>query len=181
MEQIEKLETTISGWFKDLPRMPKNITSWLADNIWWLTIVGVVLSVFAVLSALSLVLWVLGISGIAASSIPAAYGGYAAGAAISVSLVSVLVSIIGFIFTTILMILAISPLKEKKKKGWTLLFAVLLINFAFSAVGNIVGFNVVGLFFTVLWAAVEAYVLFEIRGYFGVKSKQASKKVEAKA
>lgn len=175
MEQIEKLETMISGWFKDLPRLPKGLTDWLADNVWWLTIVGVVLSVFAVFSALSLLMLAFGITGLALGGV---YGGYAASAVVGVALISVLASIAGFVVTTIIMVLAISPLKEKKKKGWTLLFVVLLLSFAFSVVANLISFNVVGILWAVIWAVVEAYVLFEIRGYFGVTSKKETKKVE---
>ena len=118
MEQIEKLETTISGWFKDLPRLPKGFTDWLADNLWWLTVIGVVLSVLGVLSILSIVLVAFGLTGLALGGVPGAYGGYAAGAVVGTVLIATLVSIAGFVLTIILMALAISPLKEKKKKGW---------------------------------------------------------------
>lgn len=177
MEQIEKLETTISGWFKDLPRLPKGFTDWLADNVWWLTIVGVVLSVFAVFSALSLLMLAFGITGLTLGGV---YGGYAASTVVGVALISVLASVAGFVVTTIIMVLAISPLKEKKKKGWTLLFVVLLLSFAFSVVANLISFNVVGILWAVVWVAVEAYVLFEIRSYFGVRHKADTAKPSPK-
>lgn len=180
MEQIEKLETMVSGWFKDLPRLPKGLTDWLADNVWWLTIIGVVLSVFGILSILSVAFIALGLSGLAIGSVSSIYGGYTVGALAGVALTALLVSVVGIALTTILMALAISPLKEKKKKGWTLLFVVLLLSFGFSAVTNLISFNIVGILVAVIWAAVEAYVLFEIRSYFGVKHKTEPAKPTSK-
>ena len=181
MEQLEKLETTVGGWFKDLPRLPKEFTRWLADNLWWLTIIGIVLSIFAVLAALAILLAAFGLTGLALSGVPGAYSGYAAVSAVAgVAMLGVIVSVIGFVVTTILMVLAINPLKEKKKRGWTLLFAVLLLSFAVAVVSNVITFNLVGVLLAAFWAAVEAYILFEIRSYFGVKHKAESAKPSPK-
>jgi hypothetical protein len=43
METINKLETTVAGWYTGLPHLPKTFTQWLAANVWWLALIGVVL------------------------------------------------------------------------------------------------------------------------------------------
>ena len=49
MESIHKLENMIEGWLKPLPHLPTQWRKWLADNLWWITLVGVVLSVIGVI------------------------------------------------------------------------------------------------------------------------------------
>lgn len=171
METIEKLETTIGGWFKDFPRLPKGLTAWLADNIWWLTIVGIVISVFASFVALSALLFIFGISGFTLT----VSNGFLWSAVAGIALISALVGIAGLLIDVVLMAMAVSPLKMKAKKGWTLLFVLLLFNFAFAVAGSLVSLNIIGVLAAALMAGVEAYILFEIRSYFGVTRKVASK------
>lgn len=43
----------IAGWTKGLPHLPKAFTSWLAQNAWCLTIIGVAGGGFSLLAALN--------------------------------------------------------------------------------------------------------------------------------
>ena len=49
MKSIYKLEKMIESWLKPVPHLPTEWRKWLADNAWWLTIIGVVLSTISVL------------------------------------------------------------------------------------------------------------------------------------
>ena len=52
MKSIYKLEKMIESWLKPVPHLPTEWRKWLADNAWWLTIIGVVLSTISVLGML---------------------------------------------------------------------------------------------------------------------------------
>jgi hypothetical protein len=166
MDQVHNLEKTVAVWYKNVPHLPKEFTKWLSDNIWWLVVIGVVVSVLALLALIPLALFAFGLSA-GANAIYPTYttGGY------GVLWVGVLVSIVSFVVITVLEAMAISPLKAKAKKGWTLLFIVALVNLAFSVLSDIVNLNLFSIVLTVLWAAVHGYFLFEIRNYFGATHK----------
>lgn len=174
MEQLNKFEKTVAQWYKNVPHLPKGFTDWLAENVWWLVIIGVALSLFAIPALLGALLLAMGIS--------ASFGVYGAGVTeagfFGVVWLAAILSLAGIVVTTILEIMAISPLKAKKKRGWTLLFAVALFNLAFAIVSNIVTFNLVGAVFAVIWAGVWGYFLFEIHSYFGAHHKVAAKTTE---
>jgi len=177
MEAVHNLEKTVAEWYKGLPHLPKELRTWLGTNVWWIVIVGVVLSVFAAFAAISALLIILGLGGLGAG-LGANYG-YGYGAAVSASIgvawLWSLVALAGLVVTLVLMLMAINPLKAKAKRGWTLLFVVLLVNIAVGVVQGLGGFNIASIFFALLWGAVEGYFLFEIRDQFG----KAPAKVEA--
>lgn len=177
MEVLSKLEHTVMGWLKSVPHLPVEVRKWLGDNVWWLAAVGAVLSG---LVALGLFLAILGDLASLSGPVVSYY--------VSTSFVTwvIIKTIVSFVFLglqCLLLALAVSPLKEKQKKGWVLLFASLLL----SAVSVVVratltlsAFNfITDIIFGALLLAVSAYFLFEIHGEFahverskGVKSKK---------
>ena len=178
MEAVRSLEKTVAEWFKNAPHLPVGLRAWLGDNIWWLVVIGVVISVLGLLALIPLTLLTLGLSTVAVTTVPGAYG-YAAGGLIGIAWVGVLLTLATLIVTTVLLAMAISPLKVKAKKGWTILFVIAIASAVLGALGNVITFNLGGLLWTAIWAALEAYLLFEIRGQFGVKpvTKPAAKKL----
>ncbi len=172
MEAVRNLEKTMAEWYKGLPHLPKDLRKWLGDNLWWITTVGIVLSVFAVFAAISALLLIFGLAGATAGLAPYGYGGTVA-AGIGAAWLWSLLAIASSVITILLMLAAVNPLKVKAKKGWTLLFVVLLVNVAFNLLQALGSFNVAGLFFALLWGAVEGYFLFEIRGEFGKAAAKA--------
>lgn len=178
MDQLKKLEKTVATWYKDVPHLPKSLTDWLADNVWWLVVIGVVLSIIGIVTIVPLLLFAFGLSAGVATTLGSTYAGYTTGFA--GLWLGVLISVTALVVTTVLELAAITPLKNKAKTGWLLLFAVAVINFVFSVVGDLVTLNIFSLVLSVLWAAVWAYFLFEIRGHFGVKHS-TEKKEKAKA
>lgn len=178
MELVHSLEKTLSQWYAKAPHLPVGGRKWLADNVWWLAIVGVVLSVFGALSIIGIVFAAFGLSAMVATS---AYSPYVAGAFGAVWL-SALVGLASIVVTAVLLLMAVSPLKAKAKKGWMLLFIVALISLALQVVSGLVAFDFGGILVAVFWSAVGAYFLFEIHEYFGAKApaKTPAKAVPAK-
>jgi len=178
MNLLSKLERTINGWLKDVPHLPSNVRKWLGDNVWWIVVIGTVLSGIAVLGLLGAIFTHLGSLGSPVMSY------YASSTFVGLLLLN---AIVGLVFTGIefaLMALAISPLKAKQKKGWVLIFAAWLVSIIGMIVGAVLTLNplsfVGNLIFGTIWIAITAYFLFEIHGEFahverskGVKKKKA--------
>jgi uncharacterized membrane protein YhaH (DUF805 family) len=162
MEALHKLEDMIEGWLKPVPHLPNAWRKWLAENAWWLTLIGVVLSVFAVFGLLSAASIFGATSGLYGSVIYNAvvetHGG--------LWLTSIYVSLILLVITVIVEAMAISPLKALSKKGWDLMFLAYVIGVISGLVGAILNIDILSLIWTAIGAAIGAYVLFEVRGHF---------------
>ncbi|MNR22145.1 hypothetical protein D3C85_1390850 [compost metagenome] len=160
MESIRKLEYTVAQWYEKAPHLPVKGQVWLAQNIWWIGLVGLVIGAFGVLSVLAVTFW--------ASTAIGVYGGVAGAIVGSLAFIAVLIALAFSIVLLALLGMAIAPLKAGKKKGWDLLFISALLSLASTAVGFLLSFNfgslIVGLFGT----AVMGYFLFEIHSYFKV-------------
>ncbi|MEI7917925.1 MAG: hypothetical protein WCH58_00920 [Candidatus Saccharibacteria bacterium] len=161
MESIKKLEDQIEKILKPLPHLPADARKWLGTNIWWLTIIGVVIDGFALLSiynaATVLDKFANFYSAIGVSNV----SGWTAPLVSSLALLAV---------TAVLMAMAISPLKESKKKGWDLLFLAAIVGVLSSVVSAVLNFSAGGIVSSLIGAAfsaaVSAYFLFEIRSQF---------------
>ncbi len=155
MQYIDSVSSTVAKWMKDVPHLPKGLTKWLAENSWWLTIIGVVLSVFAVFSLL--------VAMTAGSAVLVAVGAPAIG---GMFFVSSLVALVGTGISVVAEAMAIAPLKAMKKRGWDLMFFVLLVSVAMGIVGSLLTANVGGILFGLIGAAIGAYVMLEFKQYF---------------
>jgi uncharacterized BrkB/YihY/UPF0761 family membrane protein len=156
MQQLSSLEQALAGVFKDLPHLPKVVRDWLVENAWWLVIIGVVLGAIGVLGLLPTLL--------VGSVVVGYYAGAVAGGSV---MVSGIVSIAVLVLTIVIEAMAIQPLKQKKKRGWDLLFLAALISIAGSLVGAVIGGNVVGgIVGTLIGAAIGGYILFELRDHY---------------
>lgn len=173
MKQVEKVENLLAGWLKPLPHLPVSFTKWVAANIWWIVFVGVILSVISTLFMIGALFTIISLLGASTSF----YGYYIAPAYTIWSVLASVVSIIFMVATVVLSAMAISPLKISRKKGWTLLFLVLLIQAVSAVVGAILSFSIVGfitgVIFGAIGVAISAYCLYEIRSYFGSGVKAA--------
>ncbi len=170
MEAVRSLEKSLGQLYKSAPHTPVTFRKWLGENVWWIALIGVVLSVLSLLVLIPLTFAALGLGAFVATS------PYASGYSYASNGVVALVSLTSLVVTTILMAMAISPLKAKAKKGWTLLFISALVSLALSAVIDIIILDVFGLLMTVIWAAIAGYLLFEIHSEFGGKHAVKSKK-----
>ena len=157
MESIKKLEDMIAGLLKPLPHIPADWRKWISENIWWITLVGVVvdgLAALAIYQAATYInqltnLW--SVVGVSASS------GWTTSMMISIAL---------FILSAVIMAMAITPLKEMKKKGWDLLFMSAIVSVVASVFNYGYGDIVTSIIGAAIGAVVGMYFLFEIRSHF---------------
>lgn len=176
MKLLSKLEQMVLGWLKSVPHLPIGVRKWLGDNAWWIAAIG------AVLTGIS-ALWLL----VALFSNMALLGGpatayYASTTFVAWLVVTTLVSLVFAVLYCVLLSTSVSPLKEKQKKGWVLLFAVWLVGVLAVVVNAVLTLNpltfITSIIFGALWLAVTGYFLFEIHGQFAHIEK--SKGVKAK-
>lgn len=181
MELLQKFEKTVHGWIKDVPHLPEAFRKWLAQNVWWIVLIGVILGGIGLITSFFGLIVTASLIG-APSNAWFTYGGVTAW--------TVVVGAIGLVFSAIgvtINAIAISPLKVMKKKGWVLLFLSLLVSVLALVVTTILNFNLLTLFanivFGAVFVAIAAYLLFEIHPYFGVikATKKSAKKPTKKS
>ena len=168
MESVNKLEKTIEGWLKPIPHLPATWRKWLGENLWWLTLIGVILSVIVVFTIIGAMFTAMSFLG----SVNSIYGMYGITTA-SYSgwwMMASVASLVFMVVTVAISSMAISPLKVQKKKGWDLLFLVFIVNIVSSVVSVILNFNMMtlipGLIGTAIGAAISAYFLLEVKSQF---------------
>lgn len=172
MDSVRRLEETVATWYKSAPHLPAEVRKWLSENAWWITLIGVIVSAIGIVSVLFFSL-------LAGAALTALAGGLGAIAGVGIFL-GVLLSVLLGAVTIVLGGMAINPLKALQKKGWTLLFWVLLLEAASVVLTNVLGMNFFGLIWGMIWTAVGGYFLFEVRDRFDGKDATERKKVVAK-
>lgn len=165
MQQLSSLEESLAKALKDVPHLPKGLRDWLVENAWWLVIVGVAFGVIALFSLIP--------SLFVAASFVSAYVGAGYGTAI---IISGVIAIVVLIATIVIEAMAIQPLKEKRKRGWDLLFLSSLIGIGGSLVQAVVGGNIVGgILMVAVTAVIAFYLLFELRPHYLAKPATVKK------
>lgn len=172
MELISKLEKTVAGWLKPIPSLPKTVQKWLAENLWWIALVSVILTAISIL----VLIGAIGTWSTYSSSITAIYGtslglaSYAPG-----WIIGTIITLIFSALITLLMAIAIKPLKSMDSKGWRLLFFVYVLSALQVVVNSVMTLNVVsfifGIIFGAIGLAIGGYFLFQIKSYFGSTAK----------
>jgi hypothetical protein len=172
MKLLHDLEIRLLSYIKNVPHLPASAQKWLGQNVWWIVLIGVIISALAALFSL------LAIFGLIAllNSPQNVYYVYGSG----VTSYMVVTSFVGLAFsiaTLLLSAFAIQPLQRREKKGWVLLFAAWLVSVVSIIVGAILTLNPVSFIFSLLVGAlvtgVSGYFLFEIHSQFGHSAKPA--------
>lgn len=173
MELLAKLEKRVAEWLKDVPHLPVTGQKWLAQNIWWIAIIGLVLSSIQLLAEIVRLLNWMSVMG----SYVASY--YVTAGITSWAIVTSLISLAFLAVNIILLAMAINPLRARVKKGWVLLFATWLVSILAVVVTSIISLSVVGvvigLLFGLIFLAVVGYFLFEMHGQFAHQTHAAKK------
>lgn len=167
MNMMKKLETKLADIFSQLPHLPANVRLWLAQNIWWIVMV------VTVIIAINLFLFTIGALLVGALFTA---GGFLVGGPIGGAIggIALVISTIIFIFTLIAIVilsLAITHLKTRRKRGWYLLFILQMVGMIFTAIAFLLTFEPLTMLFNLLSIAIGLYLLFEIREYFGDHGK----------
>jgi hypothetical protein len=157
MENVRKLEVMVASWYKNMPHLPKNGQKWLSENAWWLVLLWVVLGAMGVGGVIMATFF----AGALLSSV-----GPVAAAVGGIAFVAVVIAMLFSVVILVLSGMAIAPLRALQKKGWTLLFIVVLLEVAAHAASFLLSFNLFALVSNLLFTAVGAYFLFEIRDMF---------------
>ncbi|TAL14435.1 hypothetical protein EPN95_02995 [Patescibacteria group bacterium] len=167
MASINKAENMVGGWLKSVPHLPKGGQKWIAENAWWIVLIGVIASAIAVLTGIGAIFaymtWV--------GNTPVYSGYYVTSPYGAGWIIGSVVSLLFSILIVILLATAITPLKALKKKGWDRLFLVLVVDAVSAVVGAILSFSILGFIFGIVFGAIglaiSAYFTFEVRSYFG--------------
>jgi len=167
MKLIDQLESKVAEWLKSVPHLPVNVTKWLSENIWWITLVGVITSIIGTIVMIFGIFSMISLMG----TVSHFYGYYYATSSYTWwNVITSLVSIIFMAATVALSAMAIAPLKATQKKGWTILFIILALRAVALVIEAILNFNIVGFISTIVFGAIgiaiSAYLLYEIRSHF---------------
>ncbi len=167
MQIIKDLEKFLSGVLKGLPPLPENFRKWIADNIWILTIISVVLSV---ISGLLLLTGAIFVSAVVS---PAYVNSLYAQEVTSVShfVIFAWIALIALAVNVFILLKSIPHLKTKARAGWDLLFLAEVLWFIYG-VFNWLQYtrDISSLFGSLIGALIGFYVLFQIQDKFSAKS-----------
>jgi uncharacterized membrane protein YhaH (DUF805 family) len=177
MEFLNKLEDKVFGWFRGAPNLPNEARKSLAENAWWIVIIGSILMTFSILKGLDFLENQATLQGSTASSY------YISTTVSDWAVFATTISVVFLVAQVILMLFAVKPLKEMQKKGWVLLFSSWLLSGVALVANALLTLGIVSFIITVLfgavWLAISGYFLFEIHGQFAhVERSKGVKKAE---
>jgi hypothetical protein len=140
MEQQLPLEKELRDLFAKFPAFPESLIDILVTLAPWLAVIGGILGLLGLLSLLGLDAAFVGTLGVSA------YG----------SSWRFYISIIGGALAAVLYIMAFTPLRAQKKRGWNLMYYAFLLNMAI----NLITFSIFGL---IIGFLIGGWVLFQVR------------------
>lgn len=172
MDVIRKLETKFANTFSKAPHLPIALRLWIAQNIWWIVLIATII--------ITINLFVFTIGALLVGALFTA-GGFLFGGPIGgfIGGIALAISTIIFVFSllaVVILSLAISHLRTRRKRGWYLLFILQLFGLVFTALTFLFTFEPFTLIFNLLWVGIGLYILFEIRDYFGNPVKTSTRK-----
>jgi len=178
MQLINKLERLVLGWVKDIPHLPVVAQKWLATNVWWIVLIGAIMTGLAALFTLVGLTASIAILGSPSNAYYVAGSTYA-----SWAIVTSAVNLFFFVIGGIILAAAVKPLKEVEKKGWVLLFLAWLVHVASVVVGAVLSLSVLGFILNIIFGAIgiaiTGYFLFEIHSQFAHVVRKAPKASES--
>ena len=162
MEFMKKLETTLAGWYKQVPfHFPPNGRKWLTENVWWLVLIGVVMSILALIGAFKLMMY----GNELVSQYQAVAGYYGVRDSSWNYNTAIWVGIIFGLAILVIEAMAIQPLKALRARGWYLLFAAMLVGALSAVVSAVLNYDLGSLIGAVIGFAIGGYFLFEIHPF----------------
>lgn len=162
---IEPVDKALGDIVKDVPKLPVGFRKWLADNAWWLTVIGAILLGLSVLNSLTML----------NSTLPA-YETFLRMAGVNSEgyRLAMMVNIAVGLISVVIYAMAVSPLKAMQKKGWDLLLLAMVIAVVGSVIVAVLTGQVASLVVLAIGLAIAVYVLYGIREYFVGKTARKS-------
>ncbi len=150
MNYVHQLTKTLDEYYAKSPALPTNIKELLVSFAPWLTLIA---GVLAILSGLSL----FGLLGLATSVMP-----YAAAAGFGGFAITAILSLLVLLVTGVIYLLAFSPLKARKVKGWNLMLYAMLLY----VVSAVVRLSVFGVVEAIVGFLIGYYFLYQVKSYY---------------
>ena len=171
MKFVGAIEKQLNRLYEKVPHLPKDVTTWLKTNSWWLSL--------ALVIWVAVVVWDM-VKLLRTTSELGKYYGISYATGVQDAQFTAVILIATGAAAAVFVARAITDLKAMQKRGWDNLFIAMLI----FGLGNILGALVVAaageLFFALIILAAELYLVFSIRQYFvpaeSVKKKPAPSK-----
>lgn len=167
--KVSGLEKWLDGVYAKAPALPAGARDWIANNAWWITLIGGLFGLWGAYSLWQVAQW--GDGWIRYANQVSDYYGTAPAATTGLG-VTIWIVVVVVAVQAVLSLLAVSGLKAHRKSGWNLLFysallsvatAVLYLFTANYGFGNFLG--------SLLGCAIGLYFLFQIRSHFVGKAK----------
>ncbi len=172
MAKKTDLETRLSDWYKGVPHLPKDAVRWLSNNIWWMALIGVIVSALGLLVVIPALIKALSLAPHFAGFVDLdQYRTLSTGSWLSLS-----VTLGQYMATIILLAFAVPFLREKTYTGWKLLYWSFLLNLALNVISSALVLNLYNVVMAFISAVVAGYFLFEIRDHFSAKRVKRKKK-----
>lgn len=146
---LTMLEHKLAALFSKAPHLPAKWRHTLVRIAPWLVLIGGVLGLMRILSAGFLSLFFLSFAWLGGSIGQSIFG---------------LILIIGFLIS-LFKILAFKPLQKRRKKGWDLVFAAILLEVISCFLDNVLGY---GLVRNLIGPVIGLWLLFEVRSEYHV-------------
>lgn len=168
MDYLNSIEDTVASWYKNLPQPPRIFKRWLVDNVWWVIVIGVVLGVLGLLATLKDV----SMSGLN-------YSFTLRGIFSTMDQAAVTITFLISIAVVVINAFAITPLRNKYKIGWKLLFTSLILSVLSLAVAVVLTFDVGSFISGAISAVITGYLLFSFRDQYVVHSIKSRSKMKS--
>jgi hypothetical protein len=147
MNYLNDLKKFLDKYYVKFPALPKGLKDFIVSITPWLTLIFAVLAIITGISAFGALSFV---------SPFAAFAGVRGYAYVAI------VSAVILLLQGIIELMAFSPLKANKARGWNLLYYSLLLG----VVSSIVTLNVYTLLNSLIGVLIGYYVLYQIKTYY---------------
>lgn len=161
---LQKLENTLSGWYKKTPPLPENARKSIAQALWWIALVIGILQLWAAWN-----LWQLAHNlEVLNRAVGYVNEYYDYTLVESNTNFFYYLAVIVIVVDAIILLLAAPALKAFKAAGWKLVFYSLLVNVVYGVVRMFsdVGGGLGVLVWSVVVTAIAAYFVFQVRDNF---------------
>jgi len=147
MEYVNQLAKSLDKYYVKIPAFPKGLKDFIAQITPWLALIGGILTILLAinfstnLSVVSQFAAIAGVTGYATTGI---------------------FTIIIMLAQGIIGLLAFSPLKSNKIKGWNLLYYILIL----SVINSVVALSLASILSSIVGALIGYYFLYQIKSYY---------------